>query len=146
MPEITSYRDLLAWQVAIDLVDLVYEITSAFPTSERFGLVQQMRRAAVSIPSNIAEGSRHRTAGYINRIVISLGEHAELETQAIISERRRYLEPTKVSELNNLSTRVGQLAHGLLRSLEARHESERRVSRQPESPVPNPESRFTSQA
>ena len=101
MSEITSYRDLLAWQAAIDLVDLVYEITNAFPTSERFGLVQQMRRAAVSIPSNIAEGSRHSTAGYINRVVISLGEHAELETQAIISERRRYLEPTKVSEFNN---------------------------------------------
>ena len=146
MSDVTSHRDLLAWQVAIDLVDLVYEITSAFPTSERFGLVQQMRRAAVSIPSNIAEGSRHRTAGYINRVVISLGEHAELETQAIISERRRYIEPKKVSEFNNLSTRVGQLAHGLLRSLEARHESERRGSRQAESPVPNPESRFTSQA
>jgi four helix bundle protein len=145
MPEITSYRDLLAWQLAIDLVDLVYEITNAFPASERFGLVQQMRRAAVSVPSNIAEGSRHRTAGYINRVVISLGEHAELETQAIISERRRYIAPKRMSEFNDLSTRVGQVAHGLLRSLEARLESERSAGRRPESPVPNPESRFISQ-
>ena len=145
MSEITSYRDLLAWQVAIDLVDLVYEITNAFPTSERFGLVQQMRRAAVSIPSNIAEGSRHRTAGYINRVVISLGEHAELETQAIIGERRRYISRSKMIEFESLATRVGQLAHGLLRSLETRYENER-LRRRRESRIPNPESRLTAEA
>jgi len=145
MPGITSYRDLLAWQKAIDLVDLVYDLTAAFPRSELFGLVQQMRKAAVSIPSNIAEGSRHRTAGYICRVIISLGEHAELETQAIISERRRYIAPKRMIEFNELSTRVGQLAHGLLRSLETKREIERARKRH-ESRSPNPESRFTSQA
>jgi four helix bundle protein len=86
--KIRSFRDLLAWQKAVDLADLVYEITGKCPDSERFGLVAQMRRAAVSIPSNIAEGTRHRRPGYVSRVVIALGEHAELETQAIISGRR----------------------------------------------------------
>ena len=67
MSEITSYRDLLAWQKAMDLVDFVYRITDKFPESERFGLVLQMRRAVVSIPSNIAEGSRHPKAGSIRK-------------------------------------------------------------------------------
>ena len=143
MSDITSYRDLLAWQKAIDLVDLVYEITDSFPRSELFGLVQQMRKAAVSIPSNIAEGSRHRTAGYISRVIISLGEHAELETQAIISERRRYIAPKKVREFVDLATRVGQLTHGLLRSLETKREAER-LRRRNESRTPKPKSRVTS--
>jgi len=88
---IRSYRDLVVWQKAIDLADLVYEITDRFPSHERFGLSFQSRRAAVSIPSNIAEGTRHRTAGYLCRVVIALGEHAELETQMIIGDRRGYL-------------------------------------------------------
>jgi four helix bundle protein len=125
MSDITSFRDLVAWQVAIDLVDFVYDVTDRFPQSERFGLIQQMRKAAVSIPSNIAEGSRHRTPGYISRLIISLGEHAELETQAIISERRGFIHPVKMREFESLSARVGQLAHGLLRSLEVKQASER---------------------
>jgi four helix bundle protein len=145
MSGITSYRDLLAWQKAIDLVDLVYDITAAFPRSELFGLVQQMRKAAVSIPSNIAEGSRHRTAGYISRLIISLGEHAELETQAIIGERRQYISRSKMNEFDSLATRVGQLAHGLLRSLETSYENER-LRRRRESRSPKPKSRLTSQA
>jgi four helix bundle protein len=120
MSTITSYRDLLAWQRAMDLADLVYCVTEKFPRSERFGLVAQMRKAAVSIPSNIAEGSRHRTPGYISRIIIALGEHAELETQALISERRKHISPSYMDDFNKLSTQVGELAHGLLRSLEAR--------------------------
>jgi len=71
----------------------------------------KMRKAAVSIPSNIAEGSRHRTAGYINRVRISLGEHEELETQAIISERWRFLDSATMREFEALATRVGQVAH-----------------------------------
>jgi four helix bundle protein len=77
--KIRSFRDLLAWQKAVDLADLVYEITEKFPASERFGLAAQMRKAVVSIPSNIAEGTRHRRPGYIGRVVIALGEHASLK-------------------------------------------------------------------
>ena len=88
MGEIISYRDLEVWQQAMDLADLVYDLTEKFPARERYGLAQQMRKAAVSIPSNIAEGTRHRTAGYLSRVIIALGEHAELETQTILADRR----------------------------------------------------------
>ena len=118
MSNIRSYRDLEAWQLAMDLADLVYTITDKFPRSERFGLVFQMRKACVSIPSNIAEGSRHRTPGYISRVIIALGEHAELETQALISQRRKYIDERDMAAFNELSTRVGQVTHGLLRSLQ----------------------------
>jgi four helix bundle protein len=72
----------------MDLADLVYDLTEEFPARERYGLAQQMRKAAVSIPSNIAEGTRHRTPGYMSRVIIALGEHAELETQTILAVRR----------------------------------------------------------
>ena len=125
MSDITSYRDLIAWQLAMDLADLVYSVTDSFPARERFGLIAQMRKAAVSVPSNIAEGTRHRTSGYISRVIIALGEHAELETQALIGARRRYIRADDMSKFNVLSTRVGELTHGLLRSLEARQTANR---------------------
>src|SRR6266511_1608889 len=118
MSKIISYRDLEAWQAAMELADFVHDMTDRFPRHERFGLVHQMRKACVSVPSNIAEGTRHRTAGYISRIIIALGEHAELETQALISERRRFINEADMKKFNVLSTRVGQVTHGLLRSLE----------------------------
>ena len=120
MSSIISYRDLIAWQLAMELADVVYSMTEQFPASERYGLVIQMRKAAVSIPSNLAEGTRHRTPGYISRVIIALGEHAELETQALIAERRHYIRGTDITKFNELATRVGELTHGLLRSLEAR--------------------------
>lgn len=120
---ITSYRDLIVWQQAIDLADLVFDITDAFPQHERYGLAREMRKAAVSVPSNIAEGHRHRTPGYLSRVTIALGEHAELETQAIIASRRRYITADAMKRFEALSESVGQLAHGLARSLEARLEA-----------------------
>jgi len=68
-----------------------------------------------------AEGHRHRTAGYVSRVVIALGEHAELETQALLAFRRRYIGQADMESFTALATQVGELAHGLLRSLEARH-------------------------
>jgi len=120
MPKITSYRDLIVWQKAMDLAALAYRITDTFPRSEQFGLVQQMRDATVSVPSNIAEGTRHRTPGYISRVEIALGEHAELETEMLLSDRIGYVRANDIAAFNALSTQVGELAHGLLRSLEAR--------------------------
>ena len=107
MSDITRYRDLVTWQLAMELAELVYSITERFPPSERFGPVAQMRKAAVSIPSNVAEGSRHRTPGYISRVMIALGEHAELETQALIGERRRHISSIDMVKFKELSTRVG---------------------------------------
>src|SRR5262249_46642936 len=99
------------------------------------------RKASVSVPSNIAEGTRHRTPGYVNRVVIALGEHAELETQAIISERRGYISASDMRTFDLLSTEVGELAHGLLRSLEATLERQRRPGQIPgdqSHQIPNP--------
>lgn len=77
-----SYKDLLVWQKGMDLAKQVYRVTRAFPNEERFGLVSQMRRAAVSIPSNIAEGqARHTTKEFIQFISHAEGSVAELETQ-----------------------------------------------------------------
>jgi four helix bundle protein len=119
MGTITSYRDLIAWQRALDLTDLVYEITEMFPKREWWGLAFQMRKSAVSIPSNIAEGHRRNVGGYSHHLVISLGSHAELETQAMISARRRYISEQNLERFEGLSSQVGRLTHGLLRSLEA---------------------------
>lgn len=116
---IRSYRDLIAWQKAMDLADLVYDMTARFPTPERLGLAFQMRKASVSIPSNIAEGTRYRRPGYLQRITIALGEHAELETQTLIAFRRRYISEDEMAAFTALSTQVGELTHGLRRALES---------------------------
>jgi four helix bundle protein len=118
--EIVSYRDLIVWQRAMELADFVYTLTETFPSRERFGLASQMRKASVSIASNIAEGTRHRTPGYLSRVVIALGEHAELETQALLAHKRALISMGDMSAFEQLSESVGQLAHGLARSLEAR--------------------------
>lgn len=115
--DINSFRDLLVWQQAMDLADLVFDITENFPPRERFGLSFQMRKAAVSVPSNIAEGSRHRTPGYYARVIIALGEHAELETQELLARRRRFVTNDQHAKFEELSASVGRLAHGLERSL-----------------------------
>ena len=146
--DIQSFRDLVTWQKAIDLADVVYSITAKFPRSERFGLAAQMRKACVSMPSNIAEGTRHRLPGYISRVIFALGEHAELETQSEIAERRSYIGQSDMKQLAELSTQVGELSHGLLRSLEARAlidkesgDGDSRIA-QAKSRIPNPKSRI----
>ena len=102
----------------MDLAQLVYRLTAGFPRAEQFGVSAQMRRAAVSIPSNIAEGHRHRRPGYAHYVVVALGSHAELETQALLAERLKFIETAEMTQFHELATDVGQLAHGLLRSLE----------------------------
>jgi four helix bundle protein len=119
MAEITSYRDLVCWQKAIELALLVYEITGKYPPDERFGLTAHTRKSAVSVPSNIAEGTRHKRPGYLNRVTIALGEHAELETQFALGQRLGYVSGADTTRFEALSTSVGQLTHGLLRSLDA---------------------------
>src|SRR5207302_2372730 len=91
MPNIKSYRDLLAWQKAMDLADLVYDVTEDFPFRERLGLAYQMRKSAVSVPSNIAEGQRRRTPGYLHHLEIALGSHGELDTQCELAFRRAFI-------------------------------------------------------
>ena len=86
-----SYKDLVVWQKGIALAKLIYQLTNKFPSEEKFGLIAQMRRAAVSIPSNIAEGqARHKTGEFIQFISHADGSLAELDTQLILSIELRF--------------------------------------------------------
>src|SRR3989338_3130572 len=88
------YRELTVWQKAIELVVLVYRYTGQFPAAEQYGLTSQMRRAAVSIPSNIAEGSRRRGKDIRQFLLIAFGSCSELETQFEVSKRLKYIDET----------------------------------------------------
>jgi four helix bundle protein len=123
MSKITSFRDLLAWQKAMDLVDLVYEVTEDFPPRERYGLAYQMRKSSVSIASNISEGTRYKTAGYVYRLTIALGSHGELDTQCEVASRRQYVSKIQKRRLDGLLTDVGRLTHGLVRSLDPNYDN-----------------------
>ena len=98
--KVKDYKDMKVWQKGIDIIDLIYSIVAKFPKDEVHGLAAQMRRAAVSIPSNIAEGFvRHHSKEYKQFLYISLGSCAELETQVIISHRRGYITKEALEEL-----------------------------------------------
>ena len=119
MGEIKTYRDLIAWQKSMDLVRVVYRVTARMPESERFGLTNQMRRAAVSIPSNIAEGyARQTTLDYIKFLRTARGSLAELTTQVEIATSITMLEPHP--QLAALLEEVDRILQGLIRSLEAK--------------------------
>jgi len=118
MKPIISFQDLVVWQKAMDLADLTYSLTERFPPHERYGLSMQMRKAAVSIASNIAEGHRRRRPGFIHHVEIALGSHAELQTQSILAYRRCFIAKVEREQLDLLLAEVGRLTHGLLRSLE----------------------------
>ena len=93
------HKDMEAWKKSIELVTKVYELTKTFPDDEKFGLISQIRRASVSIPSNIAEGAaRNSDKEMIIFLDISLGSIAELETQLIIAENLKYLDNTDIYE------------------------------------------------
>jgi four helix bundle protein len=116
MPQ-RNYRDLIAWQKAMDLVVDVYRSTKAFPKEELFVLTSQIRRAAISIPSNIAEGQgRGSDREFVRFLRISHGSLREMETQMIIAERLDYLEPPHVCTLLDRASEVGRILNGLIRS------------------------------
>jgi len=112
-----SYRDLKAWQKAMELVVEIYRITQGFPKHETYGLTSQMRRAAVSIPSNIAEGKGH----YSDREFTQFLRHArgsllEVETQILIAEELKYLQKQQSSKLFDLTAETGRNINGLINS------------------------------
>jgi four helix bundle protein len=117
MQTITSYRDLEAWQLGMDFAEAVYALTQTFPREELFGLTAQLRRAAVSIPSNVAEGHRHKAGNYRHYVTIALGSQAECETQLELALRLKLAPADAIAPINVLATRVGQVLHGLARSL-----------------------------
>ena len=118
MNDIANFRDLIAWQKAMDLADLVYDITETFPKREWFGLAYQMRKSVVSIPSNIAEGHRRRTLSYAYHLEVALGSHGELDTQTEIGIRRRFIPNARRRHLEDLIAEVGRITNGLYRSID----------------------------
>ena len=118
MPRIRSFRDLEVWTAAMDLALCCYQTSDTFPRDERYTLTAQLRRAAVSIPANVAEGhNRKSRKAYRNHISIALGSQAELETLLELATRLRYLEAAQHKALGEALSRTGQMLHGLWRSL-----------------------------
>ena len=113
-----SYRELVAWQKAIELVRLVYASTKRWPREETYGLTAQIRRAAVSVASNIAEGQgRGPTREFQHHLRISYGSLMELETQAIIARDLGYLDAARYRDITDATGNVGRLLNGLMTSL-----------------------------
>jgi four helix bundle protein len=121
---------LSVWQKAVDLTTEVYRITRHFPDEEEFGLTAQFRRAAVSIPANIAEGwGRGTTRDYTRFLLISRGSLMELETHGVISTRLGYLSKEEMAGLNMQVGEIGRMINGLIQSLKVRNAAR---------PLPNP--------
>ena len=115
---VRSYRDLIAWQKSMDLAAAVYRVTEAFPAREQFGLSNQMRRASVSIPSNIAEGQgRGTTKDYVHFLHISRGSLQELETQLLLAQRLSFAGESDVQRLLSVCDEVSRLVSGLINAL-----------------------------
>jgi four helix bundle protein len=109
-----SFRDLRVWNKAIDLTTLIFSLTADFPKVEVYGLSSQMRRAAVAIASNIAEGSARGTKKDFKQFVmIARGSNCELQTQMVIAARLSFGEKAKIDEAEKLSHEVGQMLSGL---------------------------------
>lgn len=118
MNEVKSYRDLKIWQKGITFVKQIYQETMSFPDSERYGLTSQMRRAAVSIPSNIAEGqARQHTGEFRQFLFIALGSIAELETQVIVSQQLQFFSETVAQNLLNDLLELQKMTRSLVSRL-----------------------------
>jgi four helix bundle protein len=119
MAKITSYKDLTAWRKSMALAGECYRLTGGFPVAERYGLSAQMRRAAVSIPSNLAEGHNRRSRNaFANHVGIALGSQAELETQLMLAVSLGFATEDNAKPVLEHASEVGRLLHGLVRSLE----------------------------
>src|SRR5688572_10684681 len=117
----SSFRDLVVWQKAMDLVEEVYAVTRAFPTDERYGLTAQIRRCAVSIPSNIAEGyGRHTTKDTQHFLAQARGSILELQTQLILATRHQIGNVNAVRSAIAHPEEVGRVLNGLLLSTQRR--------------------------
>jgi four helix bundle protein len=118
---ITGFRDLRVWQQGMDLVEEIYKVSNRFPVHEIYGLTAQIRRVAVSIPSNIAEGhSREHLKEYLNYLSVAQGSLAELQTQVEVAGRLKYLSLEQVSEINDLAVSLSRQIRALRNALRKR--------------------------
>ncbi|MCB1228959.1 MAG: four helix bundle protein [Verrucomicrobiae bacterium] len=119
MSSINSYRDLKVWNLAMDLAASIYEFSKQFPNDEKFGLVSQIRRASVSIPSNIAEGhGRRSTRDYIRFLRIARGSIAEVETQILLSNRLGFSDADTSEQLLGKLDELGRMLASLIKKLD----------------------------
>jgi four helix bundle protein len=115
-PKAQSYRDLLVWQKGVRLAKVIYKLTARFPSEEKFGLISQMRRAAVSVPSNIAEGqARHTTGEFILFISHAEGSLAELDTQLILAAELGFLTSGEIRPSADSIEELRRMLNGLRR-------------------------------
>jgi four helix bundle protein len=118
---ISSFRDLKVWQAAMALAEEAYGITAAFPGKETYGLSQQIQRAAVSVPSNIAEGhARDSSKEYLHHLSIATGSLAELETQLELAARLRYLDESRLRAVLQNAAVTGMMLRALQRAMKNR--------------------------
>ena len=118
MEKVSSYKDLLVWQRSMDLVERIYQITSKFPSNEQWGLTSQMRRAAVSVPSNIAEGyGRQATGEYRHHLSMGRGSLLELETQVLLCRKLKYLEAADADSLLTEIEEISKMLASLISKL-----------------------------
>ena len=112
---IKSYKDLIVWQKSVDLVESIYRITEKLPSKENFGLISQMQRASVSIPSNIAEGYGRQSSGsYIQFLSIARGSLFELETQIELCVRLKYIQQIETEKLFFEITEISKMLTSLI--------------------------------
>ena len=117
--QIRSYKDLLVWQRGMDLTTRVYQLSSELPQDERFGLISQMRRAAVSVPANIAEGhQRSSTKDYLRFLLIASGSLAEVETLVELASRLYEVKKSSIEELVGQADELGKMLRSLQQKLE----------------------------
>ena len=118
MSTIQSYKDLIIWQKGILLVKVIYSNLDNFPKNEVFGLISQIKRSAVSIPSNIAEGwGRDSTQSYIHFLRIARGSLYELETQIIIAKELNFIDEIRFTEISNIITEESKMLNAFIKSL-----------------------------
>ncbi len=119
--DVKSYSDLIVWQKSMILVTDVYLCTRLFPKEEIYGLTSQLKRAVVSIPSNIAEGhGRDSTKEYIHFLSIAYGSLMEVETQLQIAVNLKFIEQSEANKLIRATTEIGRMINGLARSLKSK--------------------------
>nr|WP_298133473.1 four helix bundle protein [uncultured Pseudoxanthomonas sp.] len=135
----TDFRDLRVWEEAMVLAEEVYQLVQGFPADERYGLVSQLKRAVVSVPSCIAEGNaRGSVKDYLRFLAMAAGSLAEVQTQVLLALRLGFVEPRQADVCLARHRSVSMLLHAMRRSLQRGSAS---VTQRPHSPFPDPRSR-----
>ena len=113
-----SFRDLVVWQRAMQLTVAAYRLTQKFPREEQYGLISQIRRSAVSVPSNIAEGQGRKSTGEFKQFLgIARGSNFEVQTQLEIARALKFGDSISIDEAEGMSHEVGKMIYGLLESI-----------------------------